>query len=90
MSLTVGTFRAALGTLVRQGMATRYDLRNRRNSAVSQAATANHEVAQLVEQSVADVVFRDRRHSCSPSSNALFWHLTGTFTSKYGKNVQNC
>jgi len=69
--VTLGILGPALCTFVGQRMPPRDDLWNGRYGAVTQATTANHEIAQLVEQAIADVVFRGGRHSVSPSCTAF-------------------
>ena len=57
MAVATGILRSAVPAFVGQGMTTRYYLRHGRDDAAAQAATADYEVAKLVQQAIADIVF---------------------------------
>ena len=59
MAMAAGVLRSAVRAFVGQGMTTRDYLRHGRDGAAAQAATADYEVAQLVQQAIANIVFCD-------------------------------
>jgi hypothetical protein len=69
-----GMLGAAFGALVGQRVATGDDLWYRRHPARPQAAAADHEIAEAIQQPITHVVPGDGSHGGSPVVDALLWH----------------